>query len=218
VISDMTASQNGLLRSHPGTSMPSGGGYSIKARDGRMIAEIARMFGAISNLTGPEQEKRTSSNLKADVSLEPEVSDTFEQPGYTFDKSAVAGRLPDQGGVQTGYEFVGALQVSGKQAERDAARSQITCDFVTCFALSEIDVQDGGFNSMLLQLGQGRPTGSGAKHRGPDAFQSPTNLHQDEGFVFENKYLPTIQNQRFGSCITLQFVDHRPVSFVIAGV
>ena len=31
VISDMTASQNGLLRSHLGTSMPSGGGYGIKA-------------------------------------------------------------------------------------------------------------------------------------------------------------------------------------------
>lgn len=31
IISDMTASQYGLLRSHLGTSMPSGDGYSIKA-------------------------------------------------------------------------------------------------------------------------------------------------------------------------------------------
>lgn len=31
MISDMTASQNGLLRSHLGTSMPPGGGYSIRA-------------------------------------------------------------------------------------------------------------------------------------------------------------------------------------------
>ncbi|MEI4488649.1 hypothetical protein V8J36_20880, partial [Frigidibacter sp. MR17.14] len=31
VISDMTASPNGLLRSHLGTSMPSGGGYIINA-------------------------------------------------------------------------------------------------------------------------------------------------------------------------------------------
>jgi len=31
IISDMTASQYGLLRSHFGTSMPPGGGYSINA-------------------------------------------------------------------------------------------------------------------------------------------------------------------------------------------
>ncbi|ETX13295.1 hypothetical protein OCH239_12365 [Roseivivax halodurans JCM 10272] len=39
----VTASQNGLLRSHLGKSMPSGGGYSIKARRLPRKHDISRM-------------------------------------------------------------------------------------------------------------------------------------------------------------------------------
>ena len=39
IISNMTASQYGLLRSHLGTSMPPGGGYSIRA-----LEDIRRLF------------------------------------------------------------------------------------------------------------------------------------------------------------------------------